>query len=70
LALRYFETGQKRLDAGDWPSAAENFTKAIAVNAKSKEQRMSNKSRNAFYITQSAKGANVHPGQSRDDRGT
>ena len=33
LAFRYFQVGQKRMQEGDWLSAAENFTKAIATDA-------------------------------------
>ncbi len=36
LAVRYFESGQKKFDEHDWVAAADSFTKAIQTNALSK----------------------------------
>lgn len=53
LALRYFQAGEKSMQESDWLSAAEDFTKAIIVNAKFKVQGLSKQSNKAFDTSQS-----------------
>ena len=37
LAVRYFESGQKKFDEQDWLAAADSFTRAIQTSALSKD---------------------------------
>ena len=48
LAVRYFQAGQKRMQEGDWLSAAEDFTKAIATDAQLNRATLPNKKGDAF----------------------
>src|SRR5215813_9522099 len=34
VAVRYYRAGQEKMKSGDWDAAADNFTKAIAANAR------------------------------------
>src|SRR6185369_8607049 len=52
LAVRYFESGQKKFDEHDWVAAADYFTKAIQVNALNKGVKSKKKSANAFDQSQ------------------
>jgi tetratricopeptide (TPR) repeat protein len=48
LAIRYFESGQKKFDEQDWVAAADSFTRAIQINALSKGVKSAKHRGNAF----------------------
>src|SRR6185369_6945271 len=52
LAVRYFESGQKKFDEHDWVAAADYFTKAIQINAMNKGVKAKKKAGNAFDQSQ------------------
>ena len=53
LAFRYFQAGQNRMQEGDWLSAAEDFTKAIATDAQLNRAKLPNRRGDAFGTLQS-----------------
>ena len=48
LAFRYFQAGQKQMQEGDWLSATEDFTKAIATNAQLSRVKLPKEKGDAF----------------------
>jgi hypothetical protein len=58
LAVRYFASGEKKFAECDWVAAADNFTKAIQINARYKGIKSAKQGGNAFDDSQ-AEGSEI-----------